>query len=239
VIKNLRVALAVAALILVLSSQPLTRALWAEGIQRPILITEPIDESRLVTLAGNTRFEATARNDRGPVPDSFPLDHMLLQLRRAPALERQFDRHVDSLTDKTSPNFRQWMTAAEQGEKYGLAQQDINTITGWLASQGFKVGYVYPNLMVIDFSGTAGQIREAFHTEIHYLEVNGEAAFRQHERPENAGSAGARRAGRGLSPRFQASPDVHGPHELHFCRVWQWRIPAMRWFLPTSRPSTT
>jgi subtilase family serine protease len=168
--------LAVAALILVLSSQFLTRALWAEN-QRPILIIKPIDESKLVTLAGNTRFEATARNDRGPVPDSFPLDHMLLQLRRAPALERQFDQHVDSLTDKSSPNFRQWMTAAEQGEKYGLAQQDINIITGWLASQGFKVGYVYPSLMVIDFSGTAGQIREAFHTEIHYLEVNGEQHF--------------------------------------------------------------
>ena len=27
--------------------------------------------------------------------------------------------------------------------------------------------------MVIDFSGTAGQVREAFSTEIHYLEVNG------------------------------------------------------------------
>ena len=31
--------------------------------------------------------------------------------------------------------------------------------------------------MVMDFSGTAGQIREAFHTEIHYLEVNGEQHF--------------------------------------------------------------
>ena len=27
--------------------------------------------------------------------------------------------------------------------------------------------------MVIDFSGTAGQVREAFHTEIHHLDVNG------------------------------------------------------------------
>ena len=28
--------------------------------------------------------------------------------------------------------------------------------------------------MLIDFSGTAGQVREAFHTEIHNLDVSGE-----------------------------------------------------------------
>jgi len=137
------------------------------------LINAPIDEARLVTLAGNTRPEANAQNDRGRVADEFALNHMLLQLKRAPELERAFAQHVESLTDRHSPNFRHWMSAAEQGEKYGLSQHDIDAITGWLRSQGFTVGYVYPNRMVIDFSGNAGQIRKAFHTEIHYLEVNG------------------------------------------------------------------
>jgi pro-kumamolisin-like protein len=138
------------------------------------IITQPIDEARLVRLAGNTRPEANARNDRGRVPDELPLDHMLLQLKRPSDLERQFARHVDSLTDKSSPNFRHWLTAAEQGEKYGLSQDDLDAITKWLQAHGFTAGYVYPNRMVIDFSGTAGQIREAFHTEIHYLEAHGE-----------------------------------------------------------------
>jgi subtilase family serine protease len=98
-------------------------------------------------------------------------------LKRAPELEREFDQYIDSLTDKSSPNFHQWIMAAEQGEKYGVSQQDIETITIWLGSHGFTVDYVYPNLMVIDFSGTAGAIREAFHTEIHYFEVGGERHF--------------------------------------------------------------
>ena len=102
---------------------------------------------------------------------------MLLQLKRAPQLEKEFEQYIETLADKSSPNFRHWMLAEEQGEKYGLAQEDLDAITGWLQSQGFTVGYVYPNRMVIDFSGTAGQIREAFHTEIHYLEVNGEQHF--------------------------------------------------------------
>jgi hypothetical protein len=65
----------------------------------------------------------------------------------------------------------------EQGQTYGLAQEDLDTITGWLGSHGFTVGYVYPSRMVIDFSGTAGEVREAFHTEIHYLDVRGERHF--------------------------------------------------------------
>jgi subtilase family serine protease len=172
-IKKVTVGLAVvAAFTFALSSTYFTDAVWANG-RRPSIIT-PIDEARLVTLAGNTHFEANARNDRGRVPDNFPLDHMLLQLKRPPALETQFDQFVESLTDKSSPNFRHWLTAAEQGEKYGLAQEDLDTITGWLQSHGLAVNYVYPNRMVIDFSGTAAEVREAFHTEIHYLEVKGE-----------------------------------------------------------------
>jgi len=142
-----------------------------------VLITQPIDESQLVRLVGNTRPEANVKNDRGPEPDGFAVEHMLLQLKRDPQLEKEFDQYVDSLTDKSSPNFRHWMMAEEQGEKYGLAQQDIDAITAWLESHGFKVGYVYPNRMVIDFSGTAGEIREAFHTEIHELEVRGQQHF--------------------------------------------------------------
>ena len=141
---------------------------------KPILINAPIDESQLVRLRGNTRPEANAKNDRGPVNDSFPMEHMLLQLKRAPSLEREFNQYIETLTDKRSPNFHHWMLAAEQGQKYGLAQQDIDSIAGWLRSHGFTVGYIYPNQMVIDFSGTAGEIREAFHTEIHHIEARGE-----------------------------------------------------------------
>ena len=40
-------------------------------------------------------------------------------------------------------------------------------------AHGFKVNYVYPSAMLIDFSGDAGSVHEAFHTEIHSLKVNG------------------------------------------------------------------
>ncbi len=183
-IRKVSIILVVVAITLVLGLHFSARVVRAEGEQRPVLITEPIDEARLVTLLGNTRPEANAANDRGRMPDAFRVDHMLLQLKRSPSLEREFEQYIDSLTDKSSPNFRHWMMAEEQGEKYGLAQQDLDAITGWLGSHGFTVGYIYPNRQVIDFSGTAGEIREAFHTEIHELQVKGEQHFANMSNPK-------------------------------------------------------
>lgn len=142
-----------------------------------ILITEAIDENRLVTLRGNTRPEANGANDRGRVEDGFPMQHMLLQLKRPPEQEQALDQYIAELTDKTSPNYHHWLTATQLGQEYGPAQSDLLMVRGWLESHGFIVGYVYPNGMVMDFSGTAGQIRGAFHTEIHYLDVDGRRHF--------------------------------------------------------------
>ncbi|MGO9271557.1 MAG: choice-of-anchor D domain-containing protein [Terriglobia bacterium] len=136
-----------------------------------------IDENELVTLAGNTRPEATEANDRGPVSDSFPLLHRLLQLRRTPQQEQVVDQFMDQLYDPKSPNFRHWVTAQEFGRRYGLPAEEIDLITGWLKAQGFVVNVVYPSHMLLDFSGNAGLVERAFHTEIHYLEVDGEKHF--------------------------------------------------------------
>jgi len=141
--------------------------------QAPVLITQAIDESALVTLAGNTRPEANAANDQGRVPDSMPIAHMLLQLQRSPQQEQALVKLIDRLHDPHSPNYHQWLTTATFAQQFGLAQQDLNTIRAWLESQGFAV-IVYPNGMLMDISGTAGQVRAAFHTEIHNLIVDGQ-----------------------------------------------------------------
>jgi subtilase family serine protease len=139
------------------------------------LITQYIDETKLVTLTGNTRSESKPKNDRGAVAEDFRMEHMLLQLRRAPEQEKALKLFIDQLHDPQAPNFHQWLTAQQFGERFGLAQQDTDTIVRWLESYGFQINLVYPSRILIDFSGTAGQVRQAFHTEIHRLEVNGAA----------------------------------------------------------------
>ncbi|HME41494.1 MAG TPA: S53 family peptidase [Syntrophorhabdales bacterium] len=144
----------------------------AERWARPLL-TQEIDEAKPVALHGNTRPEANATNDRGPVADDFSMEHMLLQLQRSPDQEQALKEFIDQLHNPASANFHQWLTAQEFGARFGLAEADRNRITTWLAKHGFQVNVVYPSGMVIDFSGSAGQVREAFRTEIHHLEVNG------------------------------------------------------------------
>ncbi len=152
-----------------LSAQP-TRVTPARD-----LIAAPIDGSRLYTLVGNTSGEANAQNDRGRVPDSFALDHLLLQLQRSPEREAALENFIDQQHDSKSPNFHRWLTAVELGQLYGPAQKDIDTVAEWLRSSGFTINTVHPSGMTIDFSGTAGQVLTAFHTEIHSLSVNTEA----------------------------------------------------------------
>jgi subtilase family serine protease len=137
------------------------------------LITLPIDENTLVTLAGNTHPAARPQNDRGPVADTLPLEHMYLQLERAPELQQAADDLIENLHDPKSAAYHQWLTADQIAARFGPAEADVQAVSGWLAGHGFKVNYVYRANGAIDFSGTAGQVREAFHTEIHNLNVNG------------------------------------------------------------------
>jgi len=139
------------------------------------LITSAVNENSRVTLAGNTRPEANAKNDRGRVSDDFALEHMLLQLQRPAEQEQALDQYIEELQVPSSANYHQWLTAEQFGERYGLAKADLSAITTWLQGHGFKVNVVYTSGMVIDFSGTAGMVRQAFQTEIHRLDVNGQS----------------------------------------------------------------
>jgi subtilase family serine protease len=137
------------------------------------LVTQPVDETQLVTLTGNTRHAATAANDRGPVADSLNLDHMFLQLKRAPAAERSITALIEQLHDPASSQFHRWLTADEVASRFGPADHDVTAITTWLESHGFTINVVYRANGVIDFSGTAAAVKKAFHTEIHNLMVRG------------------------------------------------------------------
>ncbi len=142
----------------------------------PVLST-PIDESRLVALEGNTPPAARrAENDRGAIDDAVVLEHLLLVLKRSEESEAAVKKLIDAMHDPASGDvYHHWLTAAEIGMRFGLASQDLEVIQTWLKSHGFSVNRVYSNGLVIDFSGTAAEVRQAFHTEIHRLVLaNGE-----------------------------------------------------------------
>jgi subtilase family serine protease len=112
------------------------------------------------------------------------MEHMLLQLRRSPEQEHALQQFLDQLHASNSPNFHRWLNATEFGYRFGLADEDLNAITAWLQSHDFTVNVVYPSGTVIDFSGTAAQVRKAFRTEIHNLDVRGKKHVANMSDPE-------------------------------------------------------
>jgi len=140
----------------------------------PVRITQAVDEKNQVVLKGNVHPLARAEFDQGAVSDAKPLERMLLLLRRSPEQEAALQVLLDDQQSKSSPSYHAWLTPAQFGRQFGPADSDIQTVTNWLQSQGFQVTNVAAGRTVIEFSGNAAQVRDAFHTEIHSYLVNGE-----------------------------------------------------------------
>jgi subtilase family serine protease len=147
-------------------------------------IREGIDENKLVTLRGNTRPEAIAANDRGAVADDFQLSNLQLQLKRSPDSEAALAQYIAELSNPQSPNYHKWLTPDQFAALYGVATADVKAVTDWLTARGFTVNGVAPTGLTIDFSGTAGQVRSAFHTSIHSLSVGGVDHFANMSDPQ-------------------------------------------------------
>jgi subtilase family serine protease len=156
-------------------------AAWTQAIAATtparMLITSPVLESARVTLEGNTRPEVATSTDLGAVPDNFPLVGLTLVLKRPAEREAALSALIDALHNPRSPQFHQWLTAQQIGERFGLASADQAAIIGWLQSKGFSVNGIEGNGVFLDFSGTAGQVRSAFKTDIHVLSANGQQHF--------------------------------------------------------------
>ena len=153
------------------------RKILAQSGEAPSLVTRAVDESQLVTLRGNVHPMARAEYDQGAVASTMPMNHMLLVLKRSPQQETALDNLIAQQADKNSPNYHKWLTPAEFGQQFGLSDQDLAAVTTWLGSHGFQVNQVSAGRDMIDFSGNAGEIQEAFHTEIHNFLTNGQTHY--------------------------------------------------------------
>jgi hypothetical protein len=138
------------------------------------LITQPVNESQLTVLKGNTYPLARPEFDLGTAPATLPMQRMLLVLKRSPQQEYALRTLLDNQQDKHSPNYHQWLTPEQYGKQFGPTDADMLTITSWLQSHGFQLAAPSKGRTVIEFSGSASQVQEAFHTTIHKYLVNGE-----------------------------------------------------------------
>jgi hypothetical protein len=147
-------------------------------------VMQSVRNDKLTTLRGNVHPMARAANDRGELPGTQSITRMTLLLQRSAAQETALEQLVAEQQDPKSPNYHAWLTPQQFGERFGPSDSDIETLRSWLSSQGFSNLRISNGKTLITFDGTAGQVRNAFHTGIHRLSVNGREHFANMQEPE-------------------------------------------------------
>jgi subtilase family serine protease len=147
-------------------------------------IKQPLDEARRTVLKGNTHSSVRPLFDLGTASADLPMERMLLVLKRSPEQEAVLRQLLGDQQTRTSPNYHQWLTPEQFGSQFGPSDSDLQTVTSWLQSHGFQVVNRSRGRTVVEFSGSAGQVKEAFHTEIHKYAVNEEERWANSTDPE-------------------------------------------------------
>ena len=194
-------------------AQEANAAREAATVPRP-LITQPVDETQRTVLKGNTHPLAKPIFDLGTAPATLPMQRMLLVLKRSPQQEAALRKLLDDQQDKASPNYHKWLTPAQFGEQFGPSDGDMQTITLWLQAHGFQVGST-KGRSVLEFSGSASQVKEAFHTTIHKYVVKGEQHWANASDPSIPTALTPAVAGVLTLHNFLKKPQIHiSPHPV-------------------------
>ncbi|HEY2345657.1 MAG TPA: S53 family peptidase [Xanthomonadaceae bacterium] len=125
-------------------------------------VTRPVDANAVAVMERSHLAQFERATPIGNAPDSTPMEHMQLVLKRSASRQSALDTLIAAQHDRHSPKFHQWLKPEEFGEHFGVADADITAAKSWLVSQGFTVNGVYANKMQIDFSGNAGTVKRAF-----------------------------------------------------------------------------
>jgi subtilase family serine protease len=153
------------------------------GAQAIPRITSQVENSALVSLPNSVHPWARAQFDRGPAPANMS-GRMVLVLKRSPEQEAALQTLLAAQQDPHSPNYHKWLTPEDFGKRFGVADADLQTVSGYLSAQGMSVGRVYGNHMAIEVSATAGQIKSTFQTEIHTYSVAGKTFYANNSNPK-------------------------------------------------------
>jgi subtilase family serine protease len=137
----------------------------AAGTGEAPRVTQTIN-NQLVSPVAKTHLTFVETTSPGKhVADSFKMNHLQLVLKPSAARQAALTSLIADQHNPKSSSFHKWLSPEQFGESYGVADSDIAAVTSWLKAQGFTVNNVYPNKTQIDFSGTAGQVKAAFHTQ--------------------------------------------------------------------------
>jgi Pro-kumamolisin, activation domain/Bacterial Ig-like domain (group 3)/Putative binding domain, N-terminal len=134
-------------------------------------------EPGLAVLAGNRNPKAKPEDDRGRLDSSQLISGMSIVFKQSAAQTADLANLRQEQQDARSPNYHVWLTPEQYADHFGLSPADLAKVIAWLEAGGLRVDYVSRSRTWVMFSGTAGQVQNAFQTEIHRYVVNGSPHF--------------------------------------------------------------
>jgi subtilase family serine protease len=140
-------------------------------------ITATIDARYSTAVRGGVPRQAQPQYDRGAVEPDFRLGNITLMLKPSAAQQTALEQLLAEQQDAASPDYHNWLTPEIYAERFGASAADLDKVAAWLRSQGFAVQYTARGRDFISFSGTAGQVQAALHTQIHRYRVAAETHF--------------------------------------------------------------
>ncbi|ABF39103.1 protease-like protein [Candidatus Koribacter versatilis Ellin345] len=149
----------------------------AQTAPNPSRIQSPILETDRITLHSSSPAWTKAARDAGAVDSNLSLDRILVLLQPSAKQSDALKLYLDDLQNTDSKNYHQWLTPEQYAQKFGPTDADMQKVTDWLQSHGFKISEVAAGRQWIEVAGTAAQVRTAFNTEIHKYHLNGKDYF--------------------------------------------------------------
>lgn len=125
------------------------------------------------TVQGTVMARAKRAVDQGGASTDRKLSSLSLRFNMTAAQQADLAQLQVAQTTPGSSSYHQWLTPEQFGARFGMSANDIAKVSAWLTSQGFTVTATARSSTFIQFSGTVGQVEQAFGTTIHSVTENG------------------------------------------------------------------
>lgn len=109
---------------------------------------------------------------------------MVLVLQPGADQQKTLEELIEAQHNPESPEYQRWLTPEEFGARFGVSDDDLRQVSGWLEQHGFEVEPPSPSRRFLVFSGSAGQVSEAFGTDMRQYSVGGERHIANATDPE-------------------------------------------------------
>jgi hypothetical protein len=84
--------------------------------------------------------------------------------------EEQLDALLQQLYDPASPNYRRFLTVQQFTDQFGPSVVDYQRVIGFAQAHGLKVTHTFSNRLIVDVTGSAASVEQAFQVTMQVYE---------------------------------------------------------------------